>query len=283
MEQVGKARGTRGWLVVAAAMLAFGVGCGGASKASDSAYTAQGAPAAAPAAESASSPGGDARGEVAAASPAARQGLGTTWGERRESWVENTEFVRDDPARPLRAFAIRYNDRAGIEAQIGSGMAWSSSLDAAEVSVELRGESGPLSMARSGDRHYVVGVAGDRYTIRVHNRTGRRIEVVASVDGLDVINGKEASVRRRGYVVNGYESVDIDGFRQSQGSVAAFRFGSVGDSYAAAKSDARNVGVIGVAVFGEQRYDQPTAEELRMRERATPFPGSDPRYAAPPR
>jgi hypothetical protein len=64
--------------------------------------------------------------------------------------------------------------------------------------------------------------------------------------------------------------------------VAAFRFGGVGDSYAATKGAARNVGVIGVAVFDE-RESRPSAQELHMRNTASPFPASDPRYARPPR
>jgi hypothetical protein len=73
------------------------------------------------------------------------------------------------------------------------------------------------------------------------------------VDGRDVVDGKPASVARRGYIVDPNGEVTIDGFRVSQDAVAAFRFSSVPRSYAARKGDARDVGVVGVAVFTERR------------------------------
>lgn len=99
---------------------------------------------------------------------------------------------------------------------------------------------------------FVMGQMGARYTLRVVNHTGRRIEAVVSVDGRDAIDGKTADVRtKRGYLVPAWGTVDIDGWRVSQAEAAAFRFTSVADSYAARTGSARDVGVIGVAVFLE--------------------------------
>jgi hypothetical protein len=55
-------------------------------------------------------------------------------------------------------------------------------------------------------------------------------------------------------LVPAWGSVDIDGWRLSQWQAAAFRFSSVADSYAGRMGNARNVGVIGVAVFPERVY-----------------------------
>jgi hypothetical protein len=104
---------------------------------------------------------------------------------------------------------------------------------------------------------YVLGQLGARYTLRVANHSGRRIEAVVSVDGRDVVDGKPADFRgKRGYLVPAWGSVDIDGWRISHAEAAAFRFSSVSDSYAARTGSAREVGVIGVAVFPE-RYVPP--------------------------
>ncbi|MES1172173.1 MAG: hypothetical protein ABUL77_02960, partial [Bacteroidota bacterium] len=109
---------------------------------------------------------------------------------------------------------------------------------------------------RAGET-YVLGQLGARYTLRVLNHTGRRIEAVVSVDGRDAIDGKGADVRsKRGYLVPAWGAVDIDGWRLSRANVAAFRFSAVADSYAARTGNAREVGVIGVAVFPE-RYVAP--------------------------
>ena len=104
---------------------------------------------------------------------------------------------------------------------------------------------------------YVMGELGARYTLRILNHTGRRVEAVTSVDGRDAIDGKTADVRtKRGYLVPAWGSVDIDGWRLSRAEVAAFRFSAVADSYAARTGSARDVGVIGVAIFPE-RYVAP--------------------------
>src|SRR5205814_9322399 len=43
----------------------------------------------------------------------------------------------------------------------------------------------------------VVGEEGRRYSIVVRNRSDFRLEIVLSVDGLDVIDGRPASFRKR--------------------------------------------------------------------------------------
>lgn len=119
-------------------------------------------------------------------------------------------------------------------------------------------------------RTYILGEPGQRYLIRVHNGSGRRVEVVASVDGLDVVDGRRASFDRRGYLVEPWGDVTIEGFRLSQADVAAFRFGSVGRSYAASKGDTRDVGVVGVAIFPERAPAWPPP----YRPQPWPYPGS---------
>jgi hypothetical protein len=112
------------------------------------------------------------------------------------------------------------------------------------------GETLPTYSLR--DRYYVQGNANERYLIRITNPTSRRIEAVVSVDGLDVIDGENGDLRKRGYVVPAYGETRIEGFRTSQADVATFRFSSVSGSYAGQKGKARNVGVIAVALFEEQ-------------------------------
>ena len=73
-------------------------------------------------------------------------------------------------------------------------------------------------------------------------------QIVLSVDGLDVLDGRPASFRKRGYILNPRQKLVVEGFRQSTEAVAAFRFGPVRESYAAEKyHNTRNVEVIGIA------------------------------------
>lgn len=221
-----------------------------------------------------------------AVAPKERQGLGTEWGETRDSRVYEVSFTRNDPERPSSVVSVYYNDRDGVDALVryherNGTYRRGASFGTSDVSVDIRNEAdGSFDAFRAGDRNYVIGSAGARYTIMLSNRTGRRYEAVATVDGLDVINGKPGNFRNRGYILSPYASVRIDGFRRSDAEVAAFRFGAVGDSYAAQKGSDRNVGVIGVALFAERG---PDPDEMRLRDTASPFPQADPRYAQPPR
>jgi hypothetical protein len=116
--------------------------------------------------------------------------------------------------------------------------------------IRENGETAPTYALK--DRFYVAGNANERYTIHVTNPTANRVEAVVSVDGLDVIDGESADLRKRGYIVPAYGDVRIEGFRTSLDNVATFRFSSVDGSYAGQKGKARNVGVIAVAIFEEQ-------------------------------
>jgi len=152
------------------------------------------------------------------------------------------------------------------------------------ITVAVVGESGsPLDALKVGDRTYVIGHDGERYSIVMTNHTNHRFESIATVDGLDVVNGHPASMDYRGYILAPFARLEIDGFRQSQSSVAAFRFSRVSESYAAQTSGDRNVGVIGVAFFSERgdSFTPWTFDELQKRDTASPFP-SDLRFAQPP-
>ncbi len=125
------------------------------------------------------------------------------------------------------------------------------------------------------DRFYVQGNANERYIIRVTNPTPNRIEAVVSVDGLDVVDGENGDLRKRGYVVPPYGETRIEGFRTSQADVATFRFSAVSDSYAGKKGKARNVGVIAVALFEEQAAAEIIAPEIVQPNYRQPYDYED--------
>jgi hypothetical protein len=128
----------------------------------------------------------------------------------------------------------------------------------APYDIEILDEDGsPLRTYARGGRYYVLGQRGERYVVRVSNPTPRRIEAVVTVDGLDVIDGEAGDARKRGYVIQPYGELRVEGFRTSTEDVATFRFSSVGASYAGRKGKARNVGVIAVALFEEEAPPPP--------------------------
>jgi hypothetical protein len=134
--------------------------------------------------------------------------------------------------------------------------AWAQPLvdNAGAYQVEVLVDGEPAPRYFHAGQSYVLGHRGERYTLRIRNGSFRRVEAVVSVDGRDVIDGKPADFRKRGYLVPAGGFVDIDGWRLSERQVAAFRFTSVADSYAGRTGGARHVGVIGVAVFPERRH-----------------------------
>jgi hypothetical protein len=113
-----------------------------------------------------------------------------------------------------------------------------------------RGET--LSTWRHRGASYVAGRPGDRYAVRLTNRSAGRVLVVLSVDGVNAVSGETAAVAQTGYVLAPYQSAEITGWRKSYSEAAAFYFTALPDSYAARTGRPDNVGVIGAAVFRER-------------------------------
>jgi hypothetical protein len=208
-------------------------------------------------------------------------GLGTAYGEQRFSSVRSVQFRRANPSTPDAILSLRYDDAEGVRQMAQwktGGMPQAASSQAGIFTMTLRDEgNAALPGAQVGNDIYAVGETGARYTIGVENHSAYRYEVVASVDGLDVIDGGEADFSKRGYLIDPYTSFVIEGWRTGDDTVAAFRFSDMDSSYAGRTGKARNIGVIGVAFFHEQ--GQASYDELRRRDQADPFPN---RYAPPP-
>ena len=54
----------------------------------------------------------------------------------------------------------------------------------------IREDGSTLSTYAKGNRYYVLGNDGERYTVHIINPTARRIEAVLSIDGLDAVDGE---------------------------------------------------------------------------------------------
>jgi hypothetical protein len=178
---------------------------------------------------------------------------------------------------------VRYDGRRGAAmGPVSTVRSLPVSGGAMEFSVlGARGSPMRLTPTSGGDLR-LQGRSGDLYRLAFTNQARRTVEVVATVDGLDVIGGRPGTIANRGYVVRPGERLVIEGFRKSEDEVAAFRFATPDDAYAAntPQGDPRNIGVIGVALF---TLDDPANEIVATAPR--PFPGDaprDPRFAPPP-
>lgn len=136
------------------------------------------------------------------------------------------------------------------------------------VSLEMP-DGSPLPTFQQGGSTFVLGEPGEPYRIRVSNPSPQRVEAVVTVDGRDTISGALGDyVAQRGYLIEPWGSVLVEGFRRSWDEVAAFRFTTRARSYSARRGTPQHLGVIGVAVFSEK--PRPPAPAWRSRWRDAP-------------
>lgn len=208
-----------------------------------------------------------------------RPGLGTTAGQEQYSRLERARLIRKSSA-PDAVDSFHYNDEPGARAMVGI---LGGSTTKHGGLFDLAGERLKAGLVRYGHAypHYeasgkriVIGDAGSHYEVRLENRTKKRLEIVLSVDGLNVLTGNSASPSQHGFVLEPRQTYDVDGFRKDSTTVRSFQFGSVAASKAAAKGGAGNVGVIGLAVFEEDeaRAKAELQHEQLVRENANAFP-----------
>ncbi len=213
-----------------------------------------------------------------------RPGLGTKLGHEMHQDTTRTHFHRRNSSVPDAMATFHYNDDEGarlMAAVHGRAMKHGGSFDLVpgKLRVAVKGGSSYYSQTlkhyRAGGRHFVIGTPGRSYSLVFENLTRQRMEIVVSVDGLDVLNGSPASVRNHGYVIPARSAITIPGMRVG-GVLRAFQFSNVADSRAATafgEKAARNVGVIGVALYEEDEIARRRArvEENYVRDGARAF------------
>ena len=123
----------------------------------------------------------------------------------------------------------------------------------ADVTVVDRDTGVTLPWHHANGEYWVAGRPGARYAVNVRNRTGERVLAVPPVDGVNVLSGETAGWGQGGYVFSAYEQYQISGWRKSSSEIAAFEFSNASNAYASRTGRPANVGVIGVALFREQR------------------------------
>jgi hypothetical protein len=150
--------------------------------------------------------------------------------------------------------------------------------DLVAVSVELDGHPAPLYPAPDGSgRFYLEARRSCRYAVALANRTGERIGVVLTVDGLNAISGERDSGRGRMYVLDPWQRTTVQGWRTSLQEVRRFTFVDEQASYAARSGKANEkMGWIEVAAYRERRW-------LVHSGRPMATPGSEPVPRATPR
>lgn len=188
----------------------------------------------------------DAAAEVANNQVAADEKLGTKWGDEIDSHVTEVQLKRKSDS-PLAETIVQYADKNYKGKTVNS-----ISIAAGKVSFSVVDDRGNrIPMYRVGQSYYLSGREGQSYQLQYENNTAKTFEVVASVDGVDVIDGSEASRSNSGYVLHAHDSLKIEGFRKSESAVASFTFSKPKDAYAANSENGsiQNAGVIGTVLY----------------------------------
>jgi hypothetical protein len=124
-----------------------------------------------------------------------------------------------------------------------------------EVSVRVGGRAAPLYPAPDGSsRRYLEAREGADYAVFLRNRTGERVGIVLTVDGLNAISGTRDDGRGRMYVLAPWGQATVRGWRTSLTEVRRFSFVDERRSYAARTEQAGSrMGWIEAAVYRERR------------------------------
>ena len=121
-----------------------------------------------------------------------------------------------------------------------------------EIQVLVNGQ--PVKQFAKNGRTFILANYGAEYSIKIRNNGWNRVLAVCSIDGISVISGNPASYNSGGYVVGGYSSIDIKGYRKDENEVGAFKFTKKRKGYAKdVTGSAVNSGIVSVAVFEEKQ------------------------------
>ncbi len=172
--------------------------------------------------------------------------LGTKWGDEVTSHVTEVNLKRLSD-QPIAESQVRYANK-----QYQGKTVNSISLAAGKISFSIVDDADAvLPLFREGQSYFLAGQDGQSYQLKYENHTDSTFEVVASVDGIDVLDGSTASRTNSGYVLHPHSELKIEGFRKSDSAVASFTFSKPEDAYAANSNNGsiQNTGIIGTVIY----------------------------------
>ena len=125
------------------------------------------------------------------------------------------------------------------------------SINDFDVQVEVNGR--PVKKYCENNKLFIESRKGTKYSIKIKNKSSVRGMAIISVDGIDVLTGKEASSADGGYIVDAFGTLEVNGYRISDSEVASFVFTERDKSYTKeVTGSSTNAGVIGVRLYAEK-------------------------------
>jgi hypothetical protein len=160
---------------------------------------------------------------------------------------------------------------AGILAAVAVGMPTQShARQAPDFDLEILVNGTPLPEYLARGNTYIEAVREAEYSVRLHNRSSRRIAVALAVDGLNSIDASSTTASRAAkWVLDPDQTITIDGWQTSQQDARRFFFTTEDRSYGAWLGKTTNLGVIEAVVFRERVHRVPVTDAT-SRKRQSP-------------
>src|SRR5882672_6149797 len=156
-----------------------------------------------------------------------------------------SRFVR---RLPLFVFALA----SLLTPLVPSGAAFA--LDRESCSMEILIDGAPLQEYAGRGTSYVEAVKGREYSVRLRNRTGERVAIALSVDGLNSIDARTTSASEaRKWILEPYGTITLDGWQTSSSTARRFIFTTEDQSYGSWLGRTKNLGLVAAAVFRQKR------------------------------
>jgi hypothetical protein len=138
---------------------------------------------------------------------------------------------------------------------LAAATAWpAEAMEQGAYSMEVLVDGRPVQELSARDRIYLEAIEGREYSIRLRNRTGTRVAVALSVDGLNTIDARTTTAGKAAkWILGPHQSITIDGWQTGPTTARRCFFTSEDRSYGAWLGKTRNLGVIAAAFYKERR------------------------------
>lgn len=136
-----------------------------------------------------------------------------------------------------------------------------------DLTLEILVDGRPLHEIAARNAHYVEAVKHAEYSLRLTNRTGRRMAVALAVDGLNTIDAKTGSAQRASkWVLDPWQTITVEGWQIGPDAARRFFFTSEDKSYGAWLGKTANLGVIEAVAYREYLPPPPPRQPVLERQ-----------------
>lgn len=149
-----------------------------------------------------------------------------------------------------------------------SGALPAQALTETALSLEILVNGQPLRELAARNSTYVEAVKNAEYSLRLRNRTDRRMAVALAVDGLNTIDAKTGSASKASkWVLDPWETVTIEGWQIGPDAARRFFFTSEDKSYGAWLGKTSKLGVIEAVAYREYLPPPPPQPVLEREKK----------------